>query len=779
MLNQTIFSDNPGKKKRVTKEGIARQVGLKSQDLTPRKRSLILVAQENYKKVTLAQRRLRYANDRLKFMARAQESPKEVLNKVPLSQGARLIFEGDQRNFNKHPNARTWTVREKCFYLGVYARNPKTYRYIKSNVTAPAEKTLKNVLTSVKLSPGISPFLLKVIKKKTEKFDQKGRTCQVMFDEMFTNKGLYYNTKTDMLEGIEDIGERGRTDREADHVLVFMVRGINADWKMPVAFFPVNSTCPSEVLAQILPDVIGELQKMGLEVEASVSDQGPTNQKAISILRSQCPEGKEDPVYKVNDKTIVHLWDIPHNFKGLRNNLLTSDLEFEPGKVARWSDLVDFFKLDEGMSKISKLQYVHLCPLGRNKMRVDLAAQAVGETNASTMETFRFLSNGKYLANAESTIECIYMLDKLFDATNGPGRKDFPKEQRQNVTEDSFHLQYWREMRHKMEKWVFIRKSTGERHVPPCLTGYIENLKGLQWLWNKLKKKGFTYLRLRDLNQDPLENYFMQIRQTCGSSSDPTIPQFIGGMKICLVQTVTGGRGQNCKDDGVDFLADFESLIVEATQSEPGPGKTTLWRGARPEDQTRNEQLINKLARQAPSLTCATICSKILAATKHCEECKKNLTSNENSTDFTLQMKMERTCTLEKPSPNLTNFYLKAQHLYNRKWKEIGWKPHLKANVISLLEEEENFDWLTCSTHLADVHDLLLHLVSTRVINLKCSKLNTAFHAKRVKPSRQAERSAKSRLVDSLLGLEDINEADWMNLTGMTGIKLGAQTMVR
>lgn len=98
MLSQTSFSDNPGKK-RVTKEGNAWQVGLKSQDLTPRKKSLILVAQKNYKKVTMAPRRLRDANYRLKFMARSQESPKEVLNKVPLSQGTRLIFECDQRNF--------------------------------------------------------------------------------------------------------------------------------------------------------------------------------------------------------------------------------------------------------------------------------------------------------------------------------------------------------------------------------------------------------------------------------------------------------------------------------------------------------------------------------------------------------------------------------------------------------------------------------------------------------------------------------------------------------
>lgn len=119
--------------------------------------------------------------------------------------------------------------------------------------------------------------------------DDKSKICLVMFDEVFLNEGLYYNCLLDIVEGFEDFGEGGRTDREANHCLVFMVRGICKDWKMPVAFYPVNGTCPSATLAVLLPQVITKLQEIGLNVEASVSDQGPTNRGAISMLRAATP----------------------------------------------------------------------------------------------------------------------------------------------------------------------------------------------------------------------------------------------------------------------------------------------------------------------------------------------------------------------------------------------------------------------------------------------------------------------------------------------------------
>lgn len=77
-------------------------------------------------------------------------------------------------------------------------------------------------------------------------------------------------------------------------------------------------------------------------------------------------------------------------------------------------------------------------------------------------------------------------------------------------------------------------------------------------------------MKLRSLNQDALERYFGQIRQTCGSKTDPTLSQFVGGMKTLLVQTVTAPtRGSNCEandddDDDDSFLKDVEDFLKES-----------------------------------------------------------------------------------------------------------------------------------------------------------------------------------------------------------------------
>ncbi|KAJ1531565.1 hypothetical protein ONE63_000238 [Megalurothrips usitatus] len=451
-----------------------------------------------------------------------------------------------------------------------------------------------------------------------------------MFDEMYANEGLYYNIDLDKIEGFEDLGPLGRTQRNANHVLVFMIQGMYEDFKFPVGYFPINGTCPKETLAQLIPHVIRQVSGVGAEVVASVSDQGPTNRGAITILRSRCPEGQYENVYRVDDQIIPHLWDIPHVFKSMRNNLLTSDLRDEDGNIAQWKHVIEFYKVDEGICKTSKLTYTHLCPLGKNKMRVDLAAQVPNESVASGMETFNVLSSGKYAAWIP-TASTFRVLDRLFDSTNGPGRKDKPKKDRTHVTDGSYHEAHWREMIARMEKWVFIRKGTGERHVPPCLSGFIDNLRTLGRIWQTVKRKGFTELNLRKLNQDPLKNYFGAIRQTCGDGSDPTIPQLVSGMKNVLVQQVSApGRNSNCVQDDGKFFSDLAELI-ETASYEPvaHTEEPALLRGADPRENSVRAIKSTKLTRQGPSLTCAKICSKVLALTNKCAVCKTTLTTDD------------------------------------------------------------------------------------------------------------------------------------------------------
>ncbi|KAK3925933.1 DNA transposase [Frankliniella fusca] len=461
---------------------------------------------------------------------------------------------------------------------------------------------------------------------------------------MFIEENLQYNIRTDKIEGYEDFGFHGRTHKTANHTLVFMVQGVEEELKFPVGYYPVNATCPSDMLAILIPDVVRDLQRIGFEVLSTISDQGSTNVGAVNILRSMCPQGAADPVYCIDGKIMTHLWDTPHVLKNIRNNLLTSNLYFGPGQLAQWKHIIEYFKLDESICKTSSLSYAHLCPTGKNKMRVKLATQVLSQKVASAMVTFSHLK-GEQLGHWQPTAQFVGEIDVLLDSLNGPGRKDKPKEFRCQVTEHSCHHNHWREARKKVKEWVYIRKEGGQRHVPPCLEALQSNLIGYE-----------------------------RVRQTCRSNSDPTVSQFVAGIKTAIDQNVTTAADQgNCQDDGATFMATFADLLEAEVDDRPEQANPTLRRGLDKLDSPLPTPP-GMVARQGVSLTCMTICSKLIAATERCTECLQNLTTQEITPDIALALAREEMVGLDKPSPALVHLFTTSETEINKLWKEIAWK---------------------------------------------------------------------------------------------------------
>jgi hypothetical protein len=50
-----------------------------------------------------------------------------------------------------------------------------------------------------------------------------------------------------------------------------------------------------------------------------------------------------------------------------------------------------------------------------------------------------------------------------------------------------------------------------------------------------VKEAGFKCLHTRNLNQDPLENKFGDIRSYCSCNSNPTVGQFVDALKTSIV----------------------------------------------------------------------------------------------------------------------------------------------------------------------------------------------------------------------------------------------------
>ncbi|KAL1492357.1 hypothetical protein ABEB36_010615 [Hypothenemus hampei] len=96
--------------------------------------------------------------------------------------------------------------------------------------------------------------------------------------------------------------------------------------------------------------IIRECQSIGINIIATVCDQGSNNQSAIKNLINGTKEGYRrkdkqllDDIFEVDEQAVVPLFDVPHLFKGLRNNLLKYNLCFnykEQKSIAKWDHIV-------------------------------------------------------------------------------------------------------------------------------------------------------------------------------------------------------------------------------------------------------------------------------------------------------------------------------------------------------------------------------------------------------------------------------------------------------
>lgn len=229
------------------------------------------------------------------------------------------------------------------------------------------------------------------------KLKHNDRLCSLIFDEMAIEPDLSYCKKEDTIYGFENFGGNEKHSRLCDHVLVFMLRGINRKWKQPIAYYFCQSTTKTPLLLKCITEVIGEIQKTGLKIMSTVCDQSTSNVKAIKLLKQSTNfQGSDENEYvgfKINDQLIIPFFDPPHLLKTIRNNLLTKDVIFTRNNIqytASWIHITDLYKLDVkneicGLRTLPKLTESRVFLEKLKKMRVSIAAQTFSQRVAATM----------------------------------------------------------------------------------------------------------------------------------------------------------------------------------------------------------------------------------------------------------------------------------------------------------------------------------------------------------------------------------------------------------
>lgn len=531
---------------------------IRHKQLTPRKLQLMKQKRLYQNLASNLKRKLKDTKSSFPTFNKHKKKTTQLLNKYikhldNLSSLAKTFITA-QLKYTSSKMGRKWTNEEKALCLAIFKYSPKCYKFLQSIFILPSIRTLHRTLAQVNINTGINESLFDQLSKISNNVEFSQRYCVLLFDEIYLQPHLSINTKLNRVEGLENLGNE-TTKYIADHALVFMLRGINSSWKQPLCFYLVHSTVRTHYLKTLIETVIIAVhERTKFKILLSVCDQGSTNMSAIKLL---CKESGCDDIhnyyYMIREYKILHIFDVPHLIKCVRNHFLQKDIHFGD-KIATWSDLVKLHTLDGSdydAQICNKITEKHLFPTNKQKMRVKYATQIFSRTVYAALI---FAKNCNAI-DEKGTAEFIYFMDQLFDSLNSI--KNGTKPLQKAITDVSPHFNFWTKAENFLRSLKFNKE---DKYVtsPPSIKNLIITIYNIQNLWKILKDLDFKYLLTRTLNQDPLENFFGVIRSLCGQNFKSTCEQFVSAFKTCLINNLMlNSKSSNCENDGAYFLTSF------------------------------------------------------------------------------------------------------------------------------------------------------------------------------------------------------------------------------
>lgn len=152
----------------------------------------------------------------------------------------------------------------------------------------------------------------------------------------------------------------------------------------------------------------------------------------------------------------------------------------------------------------------------------------------------------------------------LFDSVNAHSlRPQTPL--RTAVTQHSKHHDFWSYAIKFLCDMQYVDPKTKQviRCIPSLKT-WIFTVRGFQNIWKIVNNANIQFLKTRNFNQNPLENFFGMIRSHGRRNINPSCSQFCGSYKTLLINNLSSKRsiGFNCenKNDG-DLLFTFKQFV--------------------------------------------------------------------------------------------------------------------------------------------------------------------------------------------------------------------------
>lgn len=166
---------------------------------------------------------------------------------------------------------------------------------------------------------------------------------------------------------------------------------------------------------------------------------------------------------------------------------------------------------------------------------------------------------------AQETAKIIKFLDDCFDSLNGGNfRSPAGKLLRGAVHSKSKHVTFWTECLQHLQNMHFAKEGTQTKFIPPSLRNLSLTIEGFLDLYSVLRNNNLRYFLPRSFNQDPLENFFGQIRLHRGRNTNPTCDQFQDSFKALMIRGMSSSHSaaSNCEETFTSSLIQLHHLMM-------------------------------------------------------------------------------------------------------------------------------------------------------------------------------------------------------------------------
>ncbi|KAG8233299.1 hypothetical protein J437_LFUL013466 [Ladona fulva] len=404
----------------------------------------------------------------------------------------------------------------------------------------------------------------------------------------------------------------------------------------------------------------------------------------------------ERPFFTVEGEDVCYIFDVPHLIKSFRNNFLKHSFKYD-GNVASWSDISAMYQHDKkfNLRLLSKLTDAHVNPNCFQKMKVKLATQVISQTVASCIRTY--VSLGKLKKDSLATASLISEMDKLFDILNSSKKENAnAKCYNRAWMGADYQTQFLRAALGLVSSISVVNnKGKDVTKTMKFLHGFEVTINSITFLWGMLKKRGFTFLLIRRLNQDGLENFFSSLRKVSGNARNPTPIQVQRGFKkVFVLGFFEQVPHTNCEPD-------MDTILEQIGRTRNAAGTTS--KEIQRKGTTPLLVYTTSYKTDLPAKNALYYVSGYLAKTcltRHCcDQCQKMLNCNSELGDYSLFTHYKAYKNhfsdvfgnLKAPHVNFLSYVSALEDIFVENLDKMVLRPSVGLSLVNLMAKSINF----------------------------------------------------------------------------------------